>query len=279
MNKGAKVMFNIYYINYAKAYEIAMLFDNHLLKEISKEKDTIYEGQGKGNINTDKLDNVPILKNVLPKVTLEGDISGSKTKKVIDTVQVISTKSTILNVIYEKSKEAKSGKDNSIGQLIKIRNVRLHVENAEDVQGSKALTSGILRQIPIDGMGNVDLTGFADVFLKDSAYILSGKLESEIDGADSILLKIPMQAENEMESQYSISDLEVGPTTVLGVYRGKYLKRDLIDKIDLFHSNKRQDTVSEIESDLDENNDGGRDMSIDIHFIDVIAIIQELIIK
>lgn len=128
-------------------------------------------------------------------------------------------------------------------------------------------------------MGNVDLTGFADVFLKDSAYILSGKLESEIDGADSILLKIPMQAENEMESQYSISDLEVGPTTVLGVYRGKYLKRDLIDKIDLFHNNKKQDTVSEIESDLDENDDGGRDMSMDIHFIDVIAIIQELIIK
>lgn len=272
-------MFNIYYINYAKAYEIAMLFDNHLLKEISKEKDTVYEGQGKASINTDKLDNVPILKNVVPKVTLDGDISGSKTKKVIDTVQVISTKSTILNVIYEKSKEAKLVNSKSIGQLIKIKNVKLHVENAEDVQGSKALTSGILRQIPIDGMGNVDLTGFADVFLKDSAYILSGKLESEIDGADSILLKIPMQAENEMESQYSISDLEVGPTTVLGVYRGKYLKRDLIDKIDLFHNNKKQDTVSEIESDLDENDDGGRDMSMDIHFIDVIAIIQELIIK
>lgn len=40
-------MFNIYYINYAKSYEIAMLFDNHLLKEISKEKDTVCEGQGK----------------------------------------------------------------------------------------------------------------------------------------------------------------------------------------------------------------------------------------
>lgn len=272
-------MFNIYYINYAKAYEIAMLFDNHLLKEISKEKDTTYEGKGKGSINTDKLDSVPVLKNIVPKVTVEGDISGSKTKKVIDTVQVISTKSTILNVIYEKSKEAKLINNISIGQLIKIRNVKLHVENAEDVQGSKALTSGILRQIPIDGMGNVDLTGFADVFLKDSAYILSGKLESEIDGADSILLKIPMQAENEMESQYSISDLEVGPTTVLGVYRGRYFKGNLMDKIDLFHDNKRNDTINEIESDLDERNDQASDMSISTHFIDVIAIIQELIIK
>ena len=30
-------MFNIYYINYAKAYEIAMLLDNKILEQITKE--------------------------------------------------------------------------------------------------------------------------------------------------------------------------------------------------------------------------------------------------
>lgn len=31
-------MFNIYYINYAKAYEIAMLLDNKITEEITKWK-------------------------------------------------------------------------------------------------------------------------------------------------------------------------------------------------------------------------------------------------
>ena len=34
-----------------------------------------------------------------------------------------------------------------------------------------------------------------------------------------MMLKIPMSAENEMESQYSISDIEIGKVTVLGIYR------------------------------------------------------------
>lgn len=33
-------MFNIYYINYAKAYEIAMLIDNKILESKTKEKDS-----------------------------------------------------------------------------------------------------------------------------------------------------------------------------------------------------------------------------------------------
>ena len=33
-------MFNLYYINYAKAYEIAMLLDNRILEQKTKEKET-----------------------------------------------------------------------------------------------------------------------------------------------------------------------------------------------------------------------------------------------
>ena len=35
-------MFNIYYINYAKAYEIAMLLDNKILEQIKKEKTSVF---------------------------------------------------------------------------------------------------------------------------------------------------------------------------------------------------------------------------------------------
>ena len=37
-------MFNIYYINYAKAYEIAMLLDNKIIEEITKELQILRKG-------------------------------------------------------------------------------------------------------------------------------------------------------------------------------------------------------------------------------------------
>lgn len=47
-------MFNIYYINYAKAYEIAMLIDNKILESKTKEKDSTVAGNinGRSDVNS-----------------------------------------------------------------------------------------------------------------------------------------------------------------------------------------------------------------------------------
>ena len=46
-------MFNIYYLNYAKAYEIAMLLDNKILDQITKEHNSEGNVNGNGELNAD----------------------------------------------------------------------------------------------------------------------------------------------------------------------------------------------------------------------------------
>lgn len=44
-------MFNIYYINYTKAYEIAMLIDNKMLESKTKEKEGTVSGHIEGDFD------------------------------------------------------------------------------------------------------------------------------------------------------------------------------------------------------------------------------------
>ena len=49
-------MFNIYYINYGKAYEIAMLIDNKILESKINEKNSSANGHVDGRVDITSLD-------------------------------------------------------------------------------------------------------------------------------------------------------------------------------------------------------------------------------
>ena len=115
----------------------------------------------------------------------------------------MSTKSTVLAPIVKKASEVKKIDDSKIGNLIKIKNVSITVHNGSDILAAKAVMSGLLKQIPVEGVGQMDLSGLADAFLKGASYILTGLLPQRVktDNANTqILMKIPMQMDNEMES-------------------------------------------------------------------------------
>lgn len=130
-------MFNIYYINYAKAYEIAMLLDNKILEQITKEHNAEGGITGVAETGTGGMTEIPLVGRYLPKLSLNGELTGSKSSKVIDTVKVITTKSTILDVIYKKAKEVSKLSDRTVGNLIKIRNVSLGLQfpESKDIVG------------------------------------------------------------------------------------------------------------------------------------------------
>lgn len=269
-------MFNIYYINYAKAYEIAMLLDNKILEQIIKEHNTEGGVAGSAETGTEGLTEIPLIGKYLPKLSLNGELTGSKSSKVIDTVKVITTKSNILDVIYKKAKEVSKLSDRTVGNLIKIRNVSLEIENENDILGAKTFLSGAFGDIAVDGIGNINLPTLLEVLFKDSAYILEGVLpEKRFGRTEKIIIKIPMQAENEMENQYSLSDLEIGKVTVVGIYRGCFKRGELNKKLNRFVQN--QDEVAEdtgIESD--DGNVTVRSLNDSIHYIDVISIVQDI---
>ena len=269
-------MFNIYYINYAKAYEIAMLLDNKILEQITKEHNAEGGITGVAETGTGGMTEIPLVGRYLPKLSLNGELTGSKSSKVIDTVKVITTKSTILDVIYKKAKEVSKLSDRTVGNLIKIRNVSLEIENENDILGAKTFFSGAFGDIAVDGIGNVNLPTLLEVLFKDSAYILEGVLpEKRFGGTEKIVIKIPMQAENEMENQYSLSDLEIGKVTIIGIYRGCFKRKELNKKLSRFVKNQ-DETVEDVGIESDEENVVKKALDDNIHYIDVISIVQDI---
>ena len=182
--------------------------------------------------------------------------------------------------------------DSKVGKLVKIKDVYLTVVNSNDVLAKKALMSCWVSQVPVKGIGNMNFTSLVEVMFKGSAYVLCGELPHRFGSNEHMMLKIPMSAENEMESQYSISDIEIGKVTVLGIYRGEFERSDVERKINrmmaLNDSSKKnqeqtvdfQDSGMDIEDGVQEEakkdipNASGTQGKV--HYIDVIAIIQDL---
>ena len=175
---------------------------------------------------------------------------------------------------------------------MKIKDVYLTVVNSDDVMATKALMSGLVNQVPVEGIGNMNFTSLMEVMFKGSAYVLCGELPHRFGTNEHMMLKIPMSAENEMESQYSISDIEIGKVTVLGIYRGEFDRRDVERKINRMmalndsgkknqqETNDIQDSGMDIEDGVrEEDKNGIRNISLaqgKVHYIDVIAIIQDI---
>ena len=286
-----KNMFNIYYINNEKASEISMLFDNEIVEKITRIKNTELTIDGDADVNTGATSKIPIFGQYLPSLDLKGNLTHNRSNRVEDTVKVVSSKSTILKPIYEKAKEVRRLDDSKVGNLVKIKDVFLSVVNSNDVLATKALMSGLLSKVPIEGLGNIDLTSLIEVMFKGSAYVLCGKLPHRFGKDEHMMLKIPMSAENEMESQYSISDIEIGKVTVIGIYRGEFTKSVVESKINRLLAlneagKENQDQITTDHDDGIDIEDGVREEdkknisnssgNSKVHYIDVISIIQEI---
>lgn len=287
-----KNMFNIYYINNEKASEISMLFDNQIVEKIIRIKNKELSLAGDMDVTTSAASKLPVIGQYLPSIDLNGNIFHSRSNGVEDTVKVVSSKSTILKPIYEKAKEVRRLDDSKVGNLVKIKDVYLTIANSNDVLATKVLMNGLVSQVPVEGIGNMNFTSLMEVMFKDSAYVLCGELPHRFGSNEHMMLKIPMSAENEMESQYSISDIEIGKVTVLGIYRGEFERSDVERKINRMMAlndsgKKKQEQVGDFQDGGMDIEDGVREEDKKdipnafgtqgkVHYVDVIAIIQDL---
>ena len=273
-----KNMFNIYYINYEKATEISMLIDNQVIESITRTKGKETSAEGEGDVSTDPLAKIPLIGKHIPTFSFDGSLSHSRSKQVEDTIKVVSTKSTMLRPLYEKATEVKKLSDSKVGNLIKIKGVNLSVVNLSDVLAIKTLLNGLIKQIPVND-DNLDLTSIFPVLFKDSTYVIEGKFKQKIDDIEEFIIKIPMNSEAEFESNYSVSDLEIGDVTVIGIYRGKFDKKLIPEKSNIMMALNNAPTT-ESSDDGSDIEDGSSDQTSNnagkVHYIDVISIIQEL---
>lgn len=275
--------FNIYYINYHKVYEIKMMFDNFIT--VAKEVQKNTEGNASAHLGAKM--GLGFLKLFSGEGNADINVGGSASKKVLETIEIKTTKSIILSDVVDASKNIAQF-DNTIkeGELVLIDNVQLSLENEVELRTVKLFTSGAFKNLSVPGVNGFDITNLFNSMFKDYAYKIKGVL---LNGNDKIIIKIPVTFENEFESSYNVDDLFIGKVSVLGIYKGTIKINQLGNTFQYFAElgniqsqfkrtsefEEIQESQYPIEQPTYKEFASSGDSSI-YHYIDLLAIIQNI---
>jgi hypothetical protein len=213
--------------------------------------------------------------------------TGSNTQKVLETFEIKTTKSIILNEILEKSKTVSSFNELKEGELIRIDNVNLSLENEAELRIVKMFTSGAFKGLNVPGANGLDFTNLFNSMFKDYSYKMKGDFDNL---EDELLVKIPITFENEFESSYSVDDLFIGKVTLIGLYKGKIKIESLRNSFEFYKDlgeitnfqnniNKPDDEIQNSQYENDTSTFQFRSSKFsnkEYHYIDLLAIVQNI---
>lgn len=266
-------LFNIYYLNLSKVYELAMILDNMVLKnitrEISNSKENIKERKAELGVN--------YMNTLNSSVGENNSVKSSISNKVIETLDIKTTKSVLLrNILGTCIKIGEGNTGINVGDLVYIDDVKFTLKNETELRTFKMLRNDAIKGLNYEGL---DLNNLITSILNDYSYNLVGNSKAL---EKKILLKIPMLAGNEFENLYTIDDLLIGSVSIIGIYRGitklSELKNSfyILKNIDSSESEKNSFNYEESDGlNLKEKAIKINDAE-DYYFIDIIAIIQNV---
>lgn len=261
-------------MNLSKVYEIKMMLSNIIKTDGSietSEGDSVdAEMQVKMGAKFLKLFNADIGAGVK---------SGSTdSQKVLENFKVTMTKSLILSEVMDKCKFVADFSNLKEGQLVKIDNVSLSLENETELRTVKMFSDGSFKGIRLPEAGGLDINNLFNSMFKDYSY----KLKGEIKNCDEkVLIKIPLTFENEFENLYNVDDLFIENVSLIGIYKGKTKINGLKNSFEFF---QELGQVSNSDMDSEVHNSQyivptsvklkSEDDGIDYNYIDILAIIQ-----
>ncbi|WP_245799231.1 hypothetical protein [Epilithonimonas bovis] len=251
---------------------------------LNKQLEKNNSAEGEGAIRS-KLDLGTKFLNLF-NVEAEGKarVVGTTSQKVLETFEVKTTKSIILNDIIESSREIKNFDNIQEGELIRLDNISLSLENEPELRLVKLFTSDAFKGMNVPGANGFDMNNLFNSMFKDYAYKLKGELK---DVDEEILIKIPLTFESEFESSYSVDDLFIGRVSLIGLYKGKIKGGDLRNSLEFFQEignmqnmaiPKEEDEIQD--SQYEEIQQDGFTPFISIkndteyHYIDILSIVQ-----
>ena len=208
--------FNIYYLNFSKVYEISMMINNVVLSSIQRENTSGLEqflsktSSLVGSIGVSSQRYLAEIKSVIGTERSEHNINSSK---MIESLDVKTTKSILLRQIVEKCTLVTAFSSLEEGVLVKLDNIQLKILNEENLRQILMLRKDALKGFRVEGM---EINNLVSSILQDYSYVLYGQLPS----GDEIVIKIPLEIQNEFESKYNVDDLLIGHVSVIGVYKG-----------------------------------------------------------
>ena len=206
--------------------------------------------------------------------------SGSTdSQKVLENFKVTMTKSLILSEVMEQCKIVMSfSNDIKEGQLVRIDNVSLSLENEKELRTVKMFSNGSFKGMRLPEAGGLDVNNLFNSMFKDYSY----KLKGEILGSDDkLIIKIPLTFESEFENLYNVDDLFIGNVTIIGIYKGKTKIKNLKNSFEFFQE-LGQMTSDDVDSEVHNSQYiqpnviklKSEDDVADYHYIDLLAIVQ-----
>lgn len=268
------MLFNIYYLNFTKVYEIKMMMSNVITLDGSietEQTDTSDEAiQAKMGARFLNFFNTDVGSDIRS--------GSSDSHKILENFKVTMTKSHILNEVMEKSTQVENLNSMSEGQLVRIDNVCLTLENETELRTVKMFTNGAFKGMHLPEAGGLDINNLFNSIFKDYSYKLKGSIQGS---EDKILIKIPFTFESEFENLYNVDDLFIGHVSVLGIYKGKVKMDSLKNSFEFFQGLEegQQNIIApEVHNSQHENHSESistkNDDENDYHYIDLLTIIQ-----
>ncbi len=274
-------LFNVYYINYSKTFEICMLIDNKIQSKIEKSyKDESIEKNSSSLFGESSKAPFKIGANI------SEENSNTKTYEYKELQEIKNTNSTFLRLLRKKCKNINLSNLKN-GDLVKIDDAQLEIINKDEIAQVNSMVSGIFNGnvIPTDSEGqtfNINVSAITNILLKDYKY----QLMCKTGALNEFYISIPMKANKEFESDYSIYDLEIGKVDIIGIYRtDKYNYKKNTNTFNYLQEIGVNSKESNIDGDELINSETPRvkpkktSSFSDMPYIDLIAIIQDLDIK
>lgn len=284
--KQQNMIFNIYYINFPKVYEIKMMLGNIILLNKELESNKGIDGGAELSAKIDIGNKFFKLFNIEGEG--KGRIVGSSSQKVLETFEVKTTKSVILNDVIENSNSIQNFDYVKEGELVRVDNVSLTLENEPELRVVKLITNDAFKGMTVPGANGFDMNNLFNSMFKDYSYKMKGSISSI---EDNLLIKIPLRFESEFESSYSVDDLFIGKVSLVGLYKGKIKLSDLKNSMEFFQE------IGNMQQLLDSNDDKDDEIqnsqyeddiksssfnpfvsslqdSKEYHYIDILSIIQ-----
>ena len=274
--------FNLYYLNLSKVYELSMMINNTIMTNVQRERNNSKRlfRNTKASIGGTFQTDSDYLANI--KSVIESNKSSEYTSsaKIIENLDIKTTKSVLLNKIKEKCITDKNITNLKEGDLVQIDNVQLSILDRETLQQMLLLKRDALKGIKVDG---IDINNIVSSMIKDYSYILLGNIES--DKENKFIIKIPFEIENEFENNYNVDDVLLGKVSLIGIYKNKNNILDITNNTLNYFMTNNNETFDNTSSKFIQSNEKPKQetkknkINEKYHYIDIIAIIQEVKFK
>lgn len=279
--------FNIYYLNFSKVYEIAMMINNVILTKIERDKSYSFEEQYGFTSSVSAKGTKQFLDGIKASISAETKETATSSSKVVESLDVKTTKSILLRRVIEQCASVNKF-DNSVeGDLVKVDHVKLELLDEDSLRQFLILRRDALKGMRVEGMEINNLIGS---MLQDYAYILKGIVydESMETAISEIIIKIPMEIQSEFENKYNINDLLIGHVSIVGIYKGIVKEESITSNTSTYfqEADTRKGKQAETDGKIIKSNTPPVSNNIlpnksnkNYHFVDTLAIIQDVAFK